>query len=115
MRALWLFQQRPQQAATEFEEEIDHLTLGFGGGHFGEASREAVVLLALALAFEALSLEAQRAEADRIDLARANAVHQLDADRARLIHTEKLLRDTRARIAALEPPAAEAPSAPRAA
>ncbi|KAI3614733.1 hypothetical protein CBS9595_004004 [Malassezia furfur] len=65
--------------------------------------------------FEALSLEAQRAEADRIDLARANAVHQLDADRARLIHTEKLLRDTRARIAALEPPAAEAPSAPRAA
>ncbi|WFC97169.1 NuA4 histone H4 acetyltransferase complex and the SWR1 complex subunit [Malassezia brasiliensis] len=65
--------------------------------------------------FEALSLEAQRAEADRIDLARANAVHQLDADRARLIHTEKLLRDTRARIAALEPPATDAPSVPRAA
>ena len=57
MRALWLFQQRPQQATTEFEEEIDDLTLGFGGGHFGEASREAVVLLALALAFEALSLD----------------------------------------------------------
>ena len=64
--------------------------------------------------FEALSLEAQRAEADRIDLARANAVHQLDADRARLIHTEKLLRDTRARIAALEPPAAST-APPRAA
>lgn len=61
--------------------------------------------------FDALSLEAQRAEADRIDLARANAVHQLDRDRAQLIHTEKLLRETRARLAALEPHGAPPPAA----
>lgn len=54
--------------------------------------------------FEALSLEAQRAEADRIDLARANAVHQLDADREKLIQTEKLLRDARTQLATLERP-----------
>ena len=52
---------------------------------------------------DALSLEAQRAEADRIDLARIDAVQQLDADRAKLIHTEKLLRDTLARLSKLEP------------
>lgn len=55
--------------------------------------------------FEALSLEAQRAEADRIDLARANAVQQLDADRTKLIATEKLLQEARAQLAQLEPPA----------
>lgn len=59
---------------------------------------------------EALSLEAQRAEADRIDLARANAVHQLDSDRERLIEVEKKLRDTRTRLAALEPRSSSYPS-----
>lgn len=52
---------------------------------------------------EALSLEAQRAEADRIDLARANAVQQLDADRTKLIATEKLLQEARAQLAQFEP------------
>ncbi|WFD22843.1 NuA4 histone H4 acetyltransferase complex and the SWR1 complex subunit [Malassezia equina] len=52
---------------------------------------------------EALSLEAQRNEADRIDLARANAVKQLDADRTKLIATEKLLQEARAQLAQLEP------------
>ena len=47
---------------------------------------------------EALSLEAQRAEADRIDLARANAVQQLDADRTKLIATEKLLQEARVQL-----------------
>lgn len=51
---------------------------------------------------DAFSLEAQRAEADRIDLARANAVKQLDEDRSKLIHTEKLLREARAQLARLE-------------
>ena len=51
---------------------------------------------------EALSLEAQRGEADRLDLARADAVRQLDRDRERLIQTEKLLREGRARLAQLE-------------
>ena len=51
---------------------------------------------------DALSLEAQRAEADRIDLARSNAVQQLEADRSRLIHLEKLVREGRARLAKLE-------------
>ena len=59
---------------------------------------------------EALSLEAQRAEADRIDLARANAVQQLDADRTKLIATEKLLQEARVQLAQLEP-AATGPSA----
>lgn len=52
---------------------------------------------------DALSLEAQRAEADRIDLARSNAVQQLEADRSKLIHLEKLVREGRARLAKFEP------------
>ncbi|WFC97517.1 NuA4 histone H4 acetyltransferase complex and the SWR1 complex subunit [Malassezia yamatoensis] len=57
--------------------------------------------------FEALALEAQQAEADRIDLARANAVQQLDKKRTKLIETEKLLRDVRAEIRAINPSLAE--------
>ncbi|WFD41599.1 NuA4 histone H4 acetyltransferase complex and the SWR1 complex subunit [Malassezia psittaci] len=57
--------------------------------------------------FEALALEAQQAEADRIDLARANAVQQLDKKRAKLIETEKLLRDVRAELRAINPSLAE--------
>ncbi|WFD30000.1 NuA4 histone H4 acetyltransferase complex and the SWR1 complex subunit [Malassezia sp. CBS 17886] len=52
--------------------------------------------------FEALSLEAQRDEADRIDLARADAVRQLDEDRDKLIRMEKTLGEQRARLASLE-------------
>ena len=51
---------------------------------------------------DALSLEAQRAEADRLDLARSHAVQQLEADRSRLIHLEKLVREGRARLAKIE-------------
>ena len=50
--------------------------------------------------FDALSVEAQRAEADRIDLARANAIRQLDSDRQRLIETERLLKEARTKLAA---------------
>lgn len=49
-----------------------------------------------------LSLEAQRAEADRLDLARAHVVQQLDADRARLIEIEAQVREAQAQLAQLE-------------
>ncbi|PKI82923.1 Yaf9p [Malassezia vespertilionis] len=60
---------------------------------------------------EALSLEAQRNEADRIDQARVNLVRQLDSDRVRLIEMERSVAEARAKIAALEPAALQVPPA----
>ncbi|WFD36244.1 NuA4 histone H4 acetyltransferase complex and the SWR1 complex subunit [Malassezia cuniculi] len=47
---------------------------------------------------EAFSLEAQRNEADRLDLARTDAVRQLNADRERLIMLERLIKEARAQL-----------------
>ena len=56
--------------------------------------------------FDALSLEAQNAEADRLDLARIAAIRELEAGRQQLIKAEKALKDARNRIAALNNAAA---------
>ncbi|EST06272.1 hypothetical protein PSEUBRA_004156 [Kalmanozyma brasiliensis GHG001] len=51
--------------------------------------------------FDALSLEAQNAEADRIDLARVAAIRELEKGREQLIRAEKSLKEARNRIASL--------------
>ncbi len=51
--------------------------------------------------FDALSLEAQNAEADRIDMARVAAIRELEKSREQLIRAEKALKDARNRIATL--------------
>lgn len=47
---------------------------------------------------EAFSLEAQRAEADRLDLARQDAIKQLTDDRERLITLERQIKEARAQL-----------------
>lgn len=47
---------------------------------------------------DAFSLEAQRDEADRLDLARADAIRQLNADRERLITLERQIKEARAQL-----------------
>ncbi|CDU24704.1 related to YAF9-Component of a chromatin modifying complex [Sporisorium scitamineum] len=56
--------------------------------------------------FDALSLEAQNAEADRLDMARIAAIRELERNREQLIKAEKALKDARNRIAALNNAAA---------
>lgn len=51
--------------------------------------------------FDALSLEAQNAEADRLDMARVAAIRDLEQGREQLIKAEKALKDARNRIANL--------------
>lgn len=51
--------------------------------------------------FDALSVEAQQAEADRIDMARIAAIRELEKGREQLIKAEKALKEARTRIAAL--------------
>lgn len=51
--------------------------------------------------FDALSLEAQNAEADRIDMARVAAIRDLERGREQLIRAEKSLKEARNRIATL--------------
>ncbi|KAJ9477594.1 Protein AF-9-like protein [Pseudozyma hubeiensis] len=51
--------------------------------------------------FDALSLEAQNAEADRLDMARVAAIRDLEEGREQLIKAEKALKDARNRIANL--------------
>lgn len=51
--------------------------------------------------FDSLSLEAQQAEADRIDMARIAAIRELEKGREQLIKAEKALKDARNRIASL--------------
>ena len=47
---------------------------------------------------EAFSLEAQRSEADRLDLARQDAIKQLTDDRERLITLERQIKEARAQL-----------------
>lgn len=51
--------------------------------------------------FDALSLEAQNAEADRLEMARITAIRELEVGREQLIRAEKALKDARVRIAGL--------------
>ncbi|KAJ1032627.1 hypothetical protein NDA16_000650 [Ustilago loliicola] len=51
--------------------------------------------------FDALSQEAQQAEADRLDMARIAAIRDLEEGREQLIKAEKALKDARNRIASL--------------
>ncbi|TKY84996.1 hypothetical protein EX895_006076 [Sporisorium graminicola] len=51
--------------------------------------------------FDALSLEAQNAESDRLDMARIAAIRELEKGREQLIKAEKALKDARLRIARL--------------
>lgn len=51
--------------------------------------------------FDALSQEAQQAEADRLDMARIAAIRDLENGREQLIKAEKALKDARNRIATL--------------
>ncbi len=51
--------------------------------------------------FDALSFEAQQAEADRLDMARIAAIRELEKSRDQLIKSEKALKDARNRIASL--------------
>ena len=51
--------------------------------------------------FDALSLEAQQAEGDRLDMARIAAIRDLESGREQLIRAEKALKDARNRIATL--------------
>ena len=51
--------------------------------------------------FDALSIEAQQAEGERLDLARIAAIRELEKGRDQLIRAEKALKDARNRIAAL--------------
>ncbi|SJX61207.1 related to YAF9-Component of a chromatin modifying complex [Sporisorium reilianum f. sp. reilianum] len=65
--------------------------------------------------FDALSLEAQNAEADRLDMARIAAIRELDKGREQLIRAERALKDARSRIAALNSAALASGSASAAA
>ncbi|SPO22556.1 probable Protein AF-9 homolog [Ustilago trichophora] len=51
--------------------------------------------------FDALSIEAQQSEGERLDLARIAAIRELERGRDQLIRAEKALKDARNRIAAL--------------
>lgn len=65
--------------------------------------------------FDALSLEAQNAEADRLDMARVAAIRELERGREQLIKAEKALKDARARIASLNSAALKDSAVPSAA
>lgn len=51
--------------------------------------------------FDALSLEAQQAEGDRLDMARVAAIRDLESGREQLIRAERALKDARNRITTL--------------
>lgn len=51
--------------------------------------------------FDALSIEAQQSEGERLDMARIAAIRDLEKGREQLIKAEKALKDARNRIAAL--------------